>query len=208
MKNGKFITFEGCEGAGKSTQIRLLSDYLSTHGIRALFTREPGGTVIAEKIRSIILTPTEERMHGLTELLLYEASRAQHLAHVIKPALARGETVICDRFCDSTVAYQVFARGLPRETVDTLNRIACGGLEPDCTVFLDVPPDAGFKRKGGADKGDRIETETGGFHDKVYAGYKSLAAEHPDRIISVGHAGDKKQVHAEIIAALQKRGVI
>ena len=204
---GKFITFEGGEGAGKTTQTELLKEYFALRGVDALFTREPGGTAAAERIRDVI-KDIALGMDPMTELLLYCAARADHVRRVIKPALESGRLVVCDRFSDSTFAYQVYGRGLAAEDVRRLNEIAAGGLVPDLTFFLDCPPKAGFSRKGGADKTDRMENAGGDFHERVYRGFCELAAVEPQRIIRVDAGKKPDEVHGEIVGFLRERKII
>ncbi len=147
MHKGKFITFEGCEGVGKSTQVNMLKDYLKKTGQQAMFLREPGGNTLSEKIRKIILDPDNSEMTSLCEAMLYSAARAQLMGQVIIPALDSGKLIICDRFIDSTMAYQGFARDLGVKTISSLNETVCGDYMPDVTIFLDLPPDEAFKRK-------------------------------------------------------------
>lgn len=196
---GKFITFEGCEGVGKSTQIRWLREFLEKRGIDCVVTREPGGSAIAEKIRGIILDGKNLEMAGVCEVFLYLAARAQHIEDIIKPALERGTAVICDRYIDSTFAYQGYARGLGAEYVESLNRLAIGGCVPDLTVFLDLPPKIAFRRKGGADKSDRLESLDIAFHEKVYDGYLLLAEKYPERIKRVDARGEKPETHRKVL---------
>lgn len=205
---GKFITFEGCEGVGKSTQMNLLKQYLETKNIDMLFTREPGGTNISEQIRAIILNPENEEMDDLTELLLYIAARRQHVAELIEPALTRGKLVVCDRFTDSTVCYQGSARGLCVKIIDELNDLALSSTKIDLTIFLDVNPELGFLRKGGADKSDRLEKERLDFHKKVYEGFKQLAEQKPERIVTIDASGTKAETHEKVVRALADRGII
>ena len=146
-KRGVFISFEGVEGAGKSTQAKLLAEYMSGLGYSVILTREPGGTPIAEYIREIILEPDNNDMTDVTELLLYLASRAQHVRQLILPALSEGKLVICERFSDATFAYQGYARGFDLVSLEQINRIATGGLEPDLTIFLDFSAEDGLSRK-------------------------------------------------------------
>lgn len=207
MQRGKFVTIEGCEGVGKSTQLRLLKEYCERENVNALFTREPGGCDISEKIRGVILDPDNGEMTDLTELFLYCAARSQHTESVIKPALERGVTVFCDRYCDSTAAYQGYARGVDLKTVNALNSAAMSGVKIDCTIFMDVPPERGFKRKGGANQDDRLERETLEFHTKVYEGFKSIIAAEPDRFLCFEANGTKYETHELIVEALIERGI-
>ena len=207
-ERGKFITIEGCEGVGKSTQTRLLKDYCEKHGIGAIFTREPGGTPIAEKIRHLILAPEATGMDKLTELFLYMAARRQHVMSLILPALKDGKIVFCDRFTDSTLAYQGYARGVNKDTIKQLNLWAAGGIKIDYTIFLDVSPREGFARKGGQCQNDRLEREDIGFHEKVYEGFKSIEREEPDRFLSFGANSTKQETHEGIIKALKRKGVL
>ncbi|MGN0772017.1 MAG: dTMP kinase [Christensenellales bacterium] len=208
MKKGKFITFEGCEGVGKSTQVSLLRQYLDQRGIQALFLREPGGSSISEDIRRLILSTENVGMTGQCEALLYAASRAQLIGQIIEPALAQGKLVVCDRFTDSTFAYQGVARGLGEDYVDCLNRLACGDVIPDLTIFLDLEPQAAFLRKGGADKNDRMEQEKEEFHLNVYRGYKIACDRYKDRIVAIDASASKEQVHAAIVDALIQRDIL
>lgn len=208
MSRGKFITFEGCEGVGKSTQVNLLKEYLNKTNQKAMFLREPGGNALSEKIRKIILDPVNSEMHSLCEAMLYSAARAQLMEQVIAPAIENGELVICDRFIDSTMAYQGFARDLGVKTITSLNEIVCGDYMPDVTIFLDLPPDEAFKRKGGRDEGDRMELQSLDFHKKVYAGYKKAVDMYPNRIVCISPRGNKFETHNSIIRNLQARGII
>ena len=178
---GVFITFEGCEGCGKSTQVRELENHLKAQGCEVVSTREPGGTSVAESIRSILLDPGNETLSPVTELLLYEAARAQHVRERILPALEAGKTVLSDRFFDSTTAYQGAGRGLGAEDVVRLHAIATGGLTPDLTIVIDVPAALGLARatQGGS---DRIEREKIDFHERVRAEFLRLAQAEPDRV--------------------------
>ncbi len=156
---GRFITFEGPEGAGKSTQLGLLGEWMKRGGLPVRTTREPGGTALGAGIREILLAPQGGEVSPLAELFLYEADRAQHIQEVIRPALAAGEHVLCDRFFDSTTAYQAYGRGLPAELVEELNARATGGLVPDLTILLDISPSEGLRRARGGVSGDRLEGE-------------------------------------------------
>ena len=204
---GKFVTIEGCEGAGKSTQLRLIHEELDARGIPAVFTREPGGTPIAEQIRAIILDANNTEMEPITELLLYAAARRQHTTELIRRALDEGKLVFCDRYIDSTTAYQGYARGLDGQTVAYLNRLAMADVQIDLTLFLDVPPGEGFTRKGGADKTDRLENEQASFHRAVYDGFRAIAAQEP-RFVAVRAAGTKYETHAEIMRILQAHSIV
>lgn len=173
---GLFITFEGIDGSGKTTQIRKLRQMLESAGIPFEVIREPGGTMIGEKIRSILLDKVNTNMSPETELLLYEAARAQIVSECILPALSAGRTVICDRFYDSTVAYQGYARGLSLEAIDLVNKIATGGLEPDVTFLMDMSVQEAARRLGGRKKdSDRLESEGLSFMEKVRVGYLALS---------------------------------
>ena len=205
---GKLITIEGCEGVGKSTQIKMLSDYLEKTNQKAIFLREPGGNYISEKIRELILDPTHHKMNGLCETLLYSASRAQLIGEVIAPNIDSGNLVICDRFIDSTIAYQGNARGLGVDKIKMLNELVCGEYMPDVTIFLDLPPKEAFKRKGGHDVNDRIERESIEFHEMVYQGYKKAIDLYPDRIIAISPRGTRVETHTAIISHLRARGII
>ena len=200
--NGIFITFEGCEGVGKTTQLAMLKEYFEAQKIDGLFTREPGGTEISEKIRAVILDKSHDEMFAETELLLYEAARYQHTRQVIIPALKAGKTVVCDRYIDSTTAYQAYARGLDRTQVDWLNNFAMCGAKIDATIFLDARPFANTKRK--AD--DRLELAGEEFHGKVYEGFRELSAD--PRFIAVATDADKTVTHGNIIEQLRGRGLI
>lgn len=208
MMKGKFITFEGCEGVGKSRQIKLLEEYLVKEGIKYYLTREPGGTTISEKIRNIILDGANVAMSDECEALLYAAARVQLLKETLKGRLDAGELVICDRFVDSSFAYQGKARGLGYAFIEKINDYAIRNFTPDCTLFLDLSPEQAFMRKGGADKTDRLELSGLEFHKRVYEGYKELAEKYKDRIVAIDSSGTKEQTHAKIIAALKERGII
>lgn len=185
MDKGLLVTFEGIDGCGKSTQVTALKDSLEEKGTKVIVIREPGATPIGEKIRSILLDKANFVMSSETEVLLYEAARAQIVNEVIRPALRAGNVVICDRFYDSSVAYQGYARGLPLESIDSLNRFATGGLEPDLTFLLDLPAQAAWERMNIREGShDRLEIEGLGFMEKVRAGYLELAGKHA-RIIKL-----------------------
>ena len=204
---GKFITFEGCEGAGKSRQIKLLCDYLDENGIKYVLTREPGGAPVSEKIREIILSTESGGMTPVTEALLFAAARAQHVHDVIRPNLEKGIYVLCDRYIDSSYAYQAVANGLGAGYIKTINERAMDGCLPDATIFLNLSPKDAFMRKGGADKKDRLEQLDIGFHQKVYDAYKMLAARDKDRYVVIDASGAKDETFGKIIAALKARGI-
>ena len=204
---GKFVTFEGCEGSGKSTQIRLLSEKLTALGVDFIVTREPGGSDIAEQIRAIILDGKNTAMCDECEALLYAASRVQHLREKIEPSLAAGKLVICDRFVDSSLAYQGYARGLGEEYINEINSVALKHYTPDLTVFLNISPEDAFVRKHGADKSDRMEQQGLEFHKKVYKGYAALMEKYP-RITPVECGGNKFETAEKIFALLKDKGII
>jgi dTMP kinase len=205
---GKFITFEGCEGVGKSRQIKMLEKHLTDNNIKYYLTREPGGTAISEQIRSVILDGKNTTMTDECEALLYAAARVQLLKEEIAPRLARGELVFCDRYVDSSLAYQGYARGLGVEFVEKINDFALKNFTPDYTVFLNLPPEQAFKRKGGVDKTDRLELSGMEFHSKVYEGYLDLAKKNSDRFIVIDASGEREQTQEKIILALKDKGVI
>ena len=208
MNNVHFITFEGCEGVGKSTQIRLLAEELGRRKVPCVVTREPGGSRIAESIRRIILDAGNSDMDDLCELFLYLAARAQHLKDIVRPALAEGKVVICDRYIDSTFAYQGYGKGLDADMVEALNRAAIGDLIPDLTIFLDLPPERAFMRKGGPDREDRLELMAQSFHEKVYAGYLEISRRAPERFVRVDARGSKQETHAKVLELMQKYGIL
>lgn len=205
MKN--FLTIEGCEGVGKTYHTRRLKQYCIDNGINALFTREPGGSEIAEKIRKIILDSANQKMTDWCEAFLYCASRVQHLEEIVIPALNQGKIVFCDRFVDSSYAYQGVARGLGLDKVKALNALAVGEYMPQFTLFLNLDPKRAFERKGGADKNDRMELLDFAFHQKVYEGYCQIAKEQPERFVVIDASGTKDETFAKIIKELKRRNV-
>jgi dTMP kinase len=205
---GRFITIEGCEGVGKSTLLAGLKKYLLEAGIDAEFTREPGGTPVAEKIRAVILDANNAEMTDKAELMLYAAARAQHTEEKILPKVKEGKLVICDRYSDSTLAYQGYARGIDKELIRSLNKIAECGVKIDATIFLDLDPEKGFLRKGGADKSDRLEKETLDFHKRVYGGFKEIAKAESERVISIDASKSASEVLEEVISQLKMRGIV
>ncbi|MDB9303295.1 MULTISPECIES: dTMP kinase [Cyanophyceae] len=182
---GKFIVFEGVEGCGKTSQMQLCSQWLQNLGISVVVTREPGGTELGLHLRRLLLEKVENQpIAEVTELLLYAADRSQHVEQELKPNLAAGKYILCDRYTDSTTAYQGYGRALNMSLINQLNYIATAGLESDLTIWLDVDVEVGLARKQG-DKFDRIEQETIDFHRRVQQGYSELAASYPSRIIRV-----------------------
>ena len=205
---GKFITFEGCDGCGKSTQLKMLSEYLTDNGIPHIFTREPGGGKISEEIRGILLNAKNSEMTDECEALLYAASRVQHLADRVEPTLAKGELVVCDRYVDSSLAYQGYARGLGADFVEKINAFALEKYLPDVTVFIDLSPEDAFRRKHGADENDRLEQAGMAFHQRVYEGYKALAEKYPKRIVCVDGKQTPDEVFADVVKILEERNCL
>lgn len=202
MRKGYFISFEGGDGSGKSTQIRRLRSYFEEKGYDVVLTREPGGTDIGEKIRRVILDPANKKMSGIAEAMLYAASRAQHVEEVIAPALEAGKIVICDRFVDSSIAYQGYGRNLG-ECVTDINKYAVGACMPDITFFLKLKPDQSHSRMRNRKK-DRIELEAEEFHRNVYEGYEALENKFPERIIGIDASGTIEEVHECILLHIEK----
>ena len=202
--SGLFITMEGTDGSGKSTQLQLLQQYLTDKGFNVVLVREPGGTRISEKIRTIILSKKNRDMNYMTEALLYAASRAQLVNQVILPELKKGSVVICDRFVDSSIVYQGIARELGIDVVKKINNIATGGLTPDITFFLDLDLKSSLKRKKEQKELDRIESENAGFHKKVYEGYKKLSQDDGGRIKVIDATKSIQQIHKNIVKHLEK----
>lgn len=196
MTRGYFITFEGGDGSGKSTQIALLRDWLMQAGYDVILTREPGGTRISEKIRELILDPDNQEMADMTEALLYAAARAQLVSQMIKPALAEGKVVICDRFVDSSIAYQAYGRGLG-DAVGVINSYAVDGCMPDLTILLRLDPEKGSSRIADREH-DRIEQAPDAFHRKVYEGYLALEKAYPERIFGIDASGTIDEIADEI----------
>jgi dTMP kinase len=202
---GCFITLEGIEGAGKSTVAQHATEWLSSHGISARMTREPGGTPLAERVRAIVLERGGEFLTPVTETLLMFAARGIHLDNLIRPALARGEWVVCDRFTDATRAYQAAGRGLGREFIEALAQAVHPELQPDCTLLLDLPVATGLarsKKRAGDAPADRFEVEPAEFFERVRAAYLDLAAREPRRIRVIDAARPLPEVKLQIAAAL------
>jgi dTMP kinase len=200
-----FITFEGCEGVGKSTQLNFLKEYLNKTGQEAVFVREPGGTSIGEQIRKVILNPDNTEMAPVTESMLYASSRVQLIDQVILPALKEGKIVVCDRYLDSSIAYQGYARGLGADLVKKVNYYAVENCMPDVTIFLDLCPAESFRATPG---NDRMEQETREFHNKVYEGYKAEIATSNGRIVPIKPSFDRNVTKNLILDALRQRGAI
>jgi dTMP kinase len=205
-----FITFEGPEGCGKTTQMHLLAPWLREQGFQVLTTREPGGTPIGDQIRTILLDPAQVEMHPATEFLLFSAARAQHVLQVIRPHLASGGVVLCDRFSDSSLAYQGYGHEQDLEQMNGISRYATGGLMPDVTLYLDVPVEVGLQRKlkGTGDVWDRMEQKEVSFHQRVRSGYLAMAAQEPARWIVVDATGDVEEVQAAVRKRIQERAVL
>jgi len=198
MNKGIFITFEGPDGSGKTTQIERLAKHCKWLGYEIVLTREPGGTVISEKIRDLILNPEYKEESEITEALLFAAARAQHVAEKIKPALSRGAIVLCDRFLDSSIAYQAYARGLGDDVL-SINMFAIQGCAPDLTFFLDLDPRIGQERQIARGKLDRLEQDGLVFQQKVYAGYKELVKRFKERFRVIDADRDIDQISLDII---------
>ncbi|WP_449601900.1 dTMP kinase [Paenibacillus sp. Marseille-Q9583] len=206
-KEGFFITLEGGEGSGKTTVLGRVAAYLQNRSMPYRITREPGGVEIAEKIRSIILDPAHTAMDARTEALLYAASRSQHLAEVVEPALREGLTVLCDRFVDSSLVYQGHARGLGIEEVWSINRFAIGDRMPDLTFYLDVDPEIGLSRIAANQEREvnRLDLESLSFHKKVREGYQLLAQANPERIVVLDANRPIHMVEQDIVRTLEER---
>jgi dTMP kinase len=220
MRRGKFITFEGLDGTGKSTQMRKLAEALRAAGHKVVETREPGGTATGEKIRRVLLDSKTEGLDSLAEMALMFASRAQHIAEVIQPALDRGQIVLCDRFTDSTEAYQGSGRKLGSEVVLELHRVLCGDLQPDLTILLDFDPkfsvarardrnrNAGKSaRKSGSKHADenRFEQQNRAFFDRVHEGYRAIADRETKRVVQVDASGTPGQTHRRILEVMKHK---
>ena len=201
---GQFITVEGTEGVGKSTNMAFIENWLKTAGKEIVITREPGGTKLGEKLRDVLLDAKEQSMSDDTELLLMFAARAQHLQQVIKPALAAGKWVVCDRFTDSTYAYQGGGRGIDMSRIAELEQWVQGDLRPDMTFILDLPVDVGLERAGKRSSPDRFELEKHDFFNKVRNTYLSRASEQPERYAVIDASPEMSKVQASIEIVLEK----
>jgi dTMP kinase len=211
VRRGLFITLEGPDGAGKSTQGRRLVEYLRRVNIDVVYTREPGGTALGEGIRRLLLDETHREMAPVTEMLLFAASRAQFVREVVDPALASGVTVLSERYVDASLAYQGYGRGIDAAVVRMVNEVATGGLLPDLTVLLDIDPALGLARaraaqgkEGRAGRGDRLEQESEAFYERVRAGFLRLARESPQRFVIVDAQDDVERVHRYVIQAVER----
>ena len=201
---GMFISFEGIEGTGKTTQARLLADHLKEKGYRVIQTMEPGGTRISLKIRELLLSIESREMDHVAELLLYNAARVQHIKEIISPALERGDIVITDRFSDSTVAYQGFARGIDLQLIDSLDMLATKRLRPDLTILFDIDVRTGLARNKKLGKNDRLELEDISFHEKVREGFLQIAAREPRRIKVVDCSESLDRVHQKVVEIISE----
>lgn len=199
----RFVSIEGIEGAGKTTAMRAISDWVSARGGEVVQTREPGGTALGEELRSVLLSHRGDGMSALTEVLLMFAARAEHIERVIQPALDAGQWVISDRFTDASIAYQGAGRGLGMARVEALAQWLNARVQPDLTLWLDVPVATGLARAAGRSTPDRFEAEQGAFFEAVRAGYEWLAERHPQRIVRIDASTEPEQVSAAIEAALE-----
>jgi len=204
MEPGKFITVEGIEGVGKSTNIEFLSALIEDTGLTVIRTREPGGTPIAERIRALLLEHGEEPMTDIAELLLFFAARSLHIHNAIKPALHAGQWVVCDRFTDASRAYQGNGRGLNRETINTLAQWVQEDLQPDLTILLDAPAEVGMDRAGRRGAADRLEIEKTDFYARVRLGYLALAESEPHRFAVIDASQPLQNVQAAIAEAVTR----
>lgn len=204
---GLFITVEGIDGCGKSTQADLIARTLEAAGHDVLRLREPGGVKISEQIRAILLDPANAEMGDVCELLLYEAARAQLVHQVIRPALAAGKTVVCDRFYDSTTAYQAFADGLDRNMVSQANELAVDGCRPDLTLVFDLPVEDALRRRSGREAEDRLELKGLEFQERVAAGFRAVAVDEPDRVKLIDAGGSIAEVFSGVAAELRSAGL-
>lgn len=209
---GRFITFEGGDGTGKSTQIKLLADFLKEQNVPVVTTREPGGTPLGQELRSLLLTGDKDKMDAVTEALLFFADRHIHLTEKIWPALAKGEWVLSDRFADSTFAYQLYGYNgrLSQETLERLYQIAVGDFKPDLTIILDIDPEIGIKRSlaratGEAVKEIRFENIDMGFHQRLRKGYLEIAAREPERCVVLDAARSIEDIHRNIVKVVSER---
>lgn len=201
MKQGLFITLEGVDGVGKTTQALLLKKFLEEKGNQVLHTFEPGGTSLGSQIRELLLNPEHQELHFMTEILLYAADRAQHVNETVRPALDKGQTVICERFVDSSIAYQGYGLGLDINVVKTVNNFATGGLVPDLTIYFDADPAESLIKT----KGDRIEQRTLDYYARVRNGFLTIARDEPHRFRIISAEGTREAVAARVLEALGGR---
>ncbi|MCL5290886.1 MAG: dTMP kinase [Bacillota bacterium] len=197
-----FIVFEGVDGSGKSTQLSLINKYLTEKNIPTYSTREPGGTPVGEKIRELLLDPNFSEIQGRTEALLYAAARAQLVAQVIRPQLEQGTVVLCDRYIDSTLAYQGYGRGMEIDFLAGINRLGTGGLAPRLTILLDLPPEEGLTRSRKDRPADRLEKESPEFYRRVRSGYLELAGQNPQNYLVLDARLPVEELHRHIIQAV------
>ena len=205
---GLFITFEGIDGCGKSTQSELLAQELSKRGSQVVVTREPGGTIIGEDIRQLLISDASVHIAPITELLLYVAARAQHVAELIKPSLAAGNIVISDRYTDSAIAFQGYGRGLDLSMIEELNSLATGGLVPDLTIVFDLDPATARTRLGSRPVGGLLgafDDQHAEFHERMRSGYLSMARKEPSRIKIVDAGGSAAETHSNVLALVLSR---
>lgn len=206
MSRGRFITFEGGEGTGKSTQVRLLVAHLKQMGADVVQTREPGGSPSAEEIRTLLVTGAADRWSPMAETLLFYAARVEHWRQVIAPALARGAHVVCDRFADSTMAYQSYAGGLDRRMIEDLHRATMTGADPDLTLILDAPVDQGLSRAASRrDEETRFERKGREFHERLRQGFLDIAKRAPQRCAVIDAVNSVEQVQAAVLNAVKSR---
>ncbi len=201
MHKGSFITLEGVDGVGKTTQALLLKEYLEKRGHEVCHTFEPGGTQLGSQIRSLLLNPEHKELHSMTEILLYAADRAQHVHEIVRPNLAEGRTVICERFVDSSVAYQGYGLGLDIDGIKQVNHWATGGLVPDLTIYFDANPAESLVKT----KGDRIEQRTLEYYARVRSGFLTMAQAEPQRFKVISAEGTREEVASRILEALEGR---
>jgi len=205
-QNPHFITFEGGEGAGKSTQVKLLTEAFKQAALKVETTREPGGTAGAEDIRNLLVNGDASKWDAPTELLLHIASRIDHINKLIKPSLAKGHNVICDRFTDSTIAYQAYGHGLGTEFVANICNLAIGNFQPDLTILLDMPAEHGISRAGTRGEAEnRYEKMGVGFHSRVHKGFLEIAAANPQRCVVINADSDINSVHKQVLTTVNTR---
>lgn len=203
--NGMFITVEGPDGSGKTTQLELLSTFLQVKGYEVVVTREPGGTMVGNQIREVLLSPENHEMVPRVEMMLYAASRAQNVDQIILPALERGAIVLCDRFVDASIAYQGYGLQYDLDNILELNRFATKGVAPDLTFLFDLPPNAARKRMADRGQLDRIESRDEAFHERVYLGFMKLLEQHPERMVRIDGVATIEDIHTQMTAITLER---